>query len=213
MIRNHFQVKLNVSTSTSPLQDATQLWSPIVESLMAGEPADLEQVYKACQTLRYYLYRRIGPEHAEDAYHDVVVGVSVALKRYAVQKPESLESYARAVAYRTIVKYVRGAIRGRTQHLVADDGLLRDPSSTPEEAAISSQNRAIAASVLKELSERDRQVLIRFYIREESAEEIQREMKLTPTQFRLIKSRAKARFGELGKAAMAARSHGPKRDQ
>jgi hypothetical protein len=31
-------------------------------------------------------------------------------------------------------------------------------------------------------------------------------MNLTPTQFRLIKSRAKARFGELGKRRFARRS-------
>jgi hypothetical protein len=32
-------------------------------------------------------------------------------------------------------------------------------------------------------------------------------MRLTETQFRLIKSRAKARFGELGRARMFRRTH------
>ena len=53
--------------------------------------------------------------------------------------------------------------------------------------------------VLKGLSSRDREILTRFYLQEESQEQICREMKLTDTQFRLLKSRAKARFGEMGR--------------
>jgi hypothetical protein len=47
--------------------------------------------------------------------------------------------------------------------------------------------------------------LTRFYLNEESAEEICDNMGLTDTQFRLIKSRAKARFGELGRRRLASR--------
>ena len=45
-----------------------------------------------------------------------------------------------------------------------------------------------------------------FYLREQSQEQICEEMKLTETQFRLLKSRAKARFGELGKKKLAHKS-------
>ena len=48
-------------------------------------------------------------------------------------------------------------------------------------------------------------MLTRFYLEEESAEEICRNMDLSETQFRLIKSRAKARFGELGKRRLTTR--------
>ncbi len=44
------------------------------------------------------------------------------------------------------------------------------------------------------------------YLREQKAEQICSELKLTQTQFRLIKSRAKARFGELGRARLAQRT-------
>jgi DNA-directed RNA polymerase specialized sigma24 family protein len=60
--------------------------------------------------------------------------------------------------------------------------------------------------VLNGLSPRDREVLVRFYLREQSAEEICRELGLTETQFRLIKSRAKARYGKLGQRRMAPRA-------
>ena len=53
--------------------------------------------------------------------------------------------------------------------------------------------------VLRALSARDREILTRFYLDEQSQEAICCEMELSETQFRLLKSRAKARFGEIGK--------------
>ena len=44
------------------------------------------------------------------------------------------------------------------------------------------------------------------YLQEQTAEEICRDLALTETQFRLIKSRAKARYGELGRRRFAKRS-------
>jgi hypothetical protein len=41
-------------------------------------------------------------------------------------------------------------------------------------------------------------------LKEQPQEQICREMDLTETQFRLLKSRAKAKFGEIGKKKLAA---------
>jgi DNA-directed RNA polymerase specialized sigma24 family protein len=54
-------------------------------------------------------------------------------------------------------------------------------------------------SALADLGQRDRDILVRFYLKEQSQEQICREMSLTETQFRLLKSRAKAKFGEIGR--------------
>ena len=63
------------------------------------------------------------------------------------------------------------------------------------------------------LPKRDREVLVRFYLQEQTAEEICRDLNLTETQFRLIKSRAKARFGELGRRRFGSRSgFGPSKE-
>jgi len=53
------------------------------------------------------------------------------------------------------------------------------------------------------MSARDREVLTRFYLREESPERIREEMGLTETQFNLLKSRAKARLTELVQRKLA----------
>jgi hypothetical protein len=74
-----------------------------------------------------------------------------------------------------------------------------------EARAIKQQNTDIAERILQALSKRDREVLIRYYLDEQSAEEIQTTMGLTATQFRLIKSRAKARFTEMSKRRLSLR--------
>jgi DNA-directed RNA polymerase specialized sigma24 family protein len=61
------------------------------------------------------------------------------------------------------------------------------------------QNEEVARRILNSIGKRDREVLIHFYLDEQSPDVICRDMGLTETQFRLIKSRAKARLGELGK--------------
>ena len=58
-------------------------------------------------------------------------------------------------------------------------------------------NKDIALRLLKAMPARDREVLIRFYSKEQSAQGIQAEMDLTESEFQQIKSRAQRRFQEL----------------
>jgi hypothetical protein len=60
--------------------------------------------------------------------------------------------------------------------------------------------------MLRQLRERDREILLRFYVHGEQAEQIRREMQLTETQFRLIKSRAKLKFEQLVQARLSGRT-------
>jgi DNA-directed RNA polymerase specialized sigma24 family protein len=64
---------------------------------------------------------------------------------------------------------------------------------------VSRQEIEIARKVLEEVSGRDREILQRFYVLGQSQEQICAVMELSCNQFRLLKSRAKARFGEIGK--------------
>ena len=77
--------------------------------------------------------------------------------------------------------------------------VILDRGADPEWTAIVRQRRMLARRLLGEVSGRDREVLVRFYLKEQSQQEICRDMELTQTQFRLLKSRAKARLGTLGR--------------
>ena len=76
---------------------------------------------------------------------------------------------------------------------------ISDARTHPEQQVFARQKVELMQKVLESVSRRDREILTRFYLLGQTQQQICREMKLTETQFRLLKSRAKARFGELGK--------------
>jgi DNA-directed RNA polymerase specialized sigma24 family protein len=80
---------------------------------------------------------------------------------------------------------------------------VSDWRDNPETTVMARQRAEIARKVLNGVSRRDREILNRFYVLEQSQEQICGEMGLSYNQFRLLKSRAKARFGELGKRVAA----------
>jgi RNA polymerase sigma factor (sigma-70 family) len=76
---------------------------------------------------------------------------------------------------------------------------VADRRLNPEENTACEQRIALMYETLQQLPPRDREILIRYYLYEETRDEICQRMGLTETQFRLFKSRAKARLGGLGK--------------
>ena len=67
------------------------------------------------------------------------------------------------------------------------------------------QKEEIMEKVLGGVAARDREILTRFYLMEQTQEQICDQMNLTETQFRLLNSRVKARFGELGRRKLERR--------
>ena len=94
----------------------------------------------------------------------------------------------------------------RNQQSIDPAMTLSDREPDPERRVLEKENQDVAMRMLGALPKRDREVLIRFYRQEQTAEEIWRELNLTHTQFRLIKSRAKARYGELGRRRLSQRA-------
>ena len=115
--------------------------------------------------------------------------------------------YVRTIVRRQVAAHIHGAVQSRRTRVDLDSGVpLSDHHPDPEHLMIEQQNQDLAMRILGSLHKRERQVLMRFYLQEQPAEQICREMNLTETQFRLIKSRAKARFTELGRRRLALRA-------
>jgi RNA polymerase sigma factor (sigma-70 family) len=114
--------------------------------------------------------------------------------------------YVRTVLRRQVAAYIEDAVHARRNEVEIESGLnLTDRQISPERQVLEKQTQEVAMRILRSLPERDREVLARFYLEEQTPEQICAEMNLTETQFRLIKSRAKARYGELGKRRFAQR--------
>jgi RNA polymerase sigma-70 factor, ECF subfamily len=182
-------------------------WPLLVSRIRARDPSAMEEMYRMFSTgIRFLLYRQLGPNDLDDKVHDVFVIITEAICNDELREPERLMGYVHTVVRRQVATHIDHAVNTRRNRVDMDfEESLSDKHLDPERAAIARENFGLAMRVLKGIPKRDREVLTRFYLDEESAEEICRNMDLSETQFRLIKSRAKARFGELGKRRLASR--------
>jgi len=185
-----------------------QPWASLVKRIQAGDPSGLEELYGIFTTgIRFYLCRQLGPQDLDDKVHDAFLTITQSIRRGDLREPQRLMGYVRTIVRRQVAAYIGSAVQSRRTRVDPDRGaILRDQRPDPERAVIDRQNVELAMRVLNSLPPRDREVLMRFYLKEESPPQICRDMALTQTQFRLIKSRAKARFTELGRARLARRA-------
>jgi RNA polymerase sigma-70 factor, ECF subfamily len=183
-------------------------WADLVDRIRAGEAPAMEELYRIFSTgVRFYLCRQLGAQDLEDRVHDAFVIITQSIRRGDLRDPERLMGYIRTVVRRQVAAQIETAVQSRRNCSPADVGFaLRDHHPDPEVEVIERQNTQVAIRLLQSIPPRDREVLTRFYLREQTAEEICRDLELTETQFRLIKSRAKARFGELGRRRFSLRT-------
>ena len=176
-------------------------WHELVGRIQRGDNSGLEDLYRLfARGIRFYLCRQLGPQELDDKVHDAFLIVVQAIQRGDLREPERLMGFVRTVVRRQVAAHIDDVVHSRREELHLDVGVrLADCRKNPEQSAAFRQKIEFMLSILRSLSERDREILTRFYLDEQSQEQICREMNLTDTQFRLLKSRAKARFGELGK--------------
>src|SRR5579863_726198 len=183
-------------------------WVELVARIRSGVSDGMEELYQLfAKGIRFYLCRQLGPQELDDKVHDTFVVVVQAIRRGELREPERLMGFVRTIVRRQVAAHIDKVVHNRRDQVELDSNIrVADPRENPEQSAIFRQRVALIERVLGELSGRDREILTRFYLQEESQEEICTEMDLTETQFRLLKSRAKARFGELGKKKLAQKS-------
>ncbi|HUE01756.1 MAG TPA: sigma-70 family RNA polymerase sigma factor [Bryobacteraceae bacterium] len=186
---------------------AQPCWAELVEKIRRNESDGLEELYRVfSKGVRFYLCRQLGPQDLDDRVHDTFIIVAQAIQRGELREPDRLMGYVRTIVRRQVAAQIEENVINRRQQFDLDWGLaVHDGGSNPEQAAIRQENQQIAVKVLKSIAPRDREILIRFYLWEQPADQICSEMGLTDTQFRLLKSRAKARFGQLGKRKVTKR--------
>jgi RNA polymerase sigma-70 factor (ECF subfamily) len=181
--------------------DAYAGWVELVERIKSGESGSMEELYQLfSKGIRFYLCRQLGPQELDDKVHDTFVVVVQAIRRGELREPERLMGFVRTIVRRQVAAHIDKVVHSRREQVELDSNVrVADPRDNPEESAIFRQRAELIHRVLGELTERDREILTRFYLNEQGQDQICTEMSLTETQFRLLKSRAKARFGELGK--------------
>ena len=175
-------------------------WKEVVERIQFGDQAAMEELYRVfAKGIRHHLRRQLETQDLDDRVHDTFLTVVQAIQRGEIREPERLMGFVRTVVRRQVAAYIDQAVHRRRDEADVDIDLrLSDPRQNPEHTVVWRQKVEFMKEVLRGLSARDREVLTRFYLWEEPQAGICAQMKLSETQFRLLKSRAKSRFGILG---------------
>jgi len=180
-------------------------WRVVVDQIRQGDPAGEEALYQnLAGGARLFLQRRLGTLDIDDKVHDLFLTIVDTIRRGEIREPERLMGFVRTVLYRQLNLEVSRLIRSReTTAGIETADQLGGPEPTPEQQTLANEKIALMKQVLRDMSDRDFEVLTRAYIREQPAERICADMELTPTQFQLLKSRAKARLSELMRHKLA----------
>jgi RNA polymerase sigma-70 factor, ECF subfamily len=181
-------------------------WGSLVDGVRDGRQEAMESLYAIfSRGIRFFLLRNLGPEEIDDKVHDCFVIVTQAIRNGDLREPDRLMGYVRTVVKRQIAASIDVAVQQRRTRADFEDTLfsVSDWRENPESSIMARQRTEIARKVLQGISRRDRDILHRFYVLEQSQDQICADMGLTYNQFRLLKSRAKARFGEIGRKVAA----------
>ncbi len=135
---------------------------------------------------------------ASDLLQDAVVTALQKLRAGEISDPANLDGYVYRVALNHLRNY-RRKDRLRSENGEAVDELVdAAESSQPADNLQANQWARIARKLLLEVSPaRDRELLIRFYLHEESKEDLCRVFGLTELHFNRVIHRARDRFREL----------------
>ena len=185
----------------SPPPAAPSDWAALVARIRNGDETAMSELYRTfSRGIRYYLCRHLGSQELDDKVHDTYLIVVQAIQRGELRDPEKLMGFVRTVVRRQVAAHIDAAVHYRKEMADLEVGArVADGRTNPEQAVIRDERTNLMLRVLRGISSRDREILTRFYLYEQTQEQICEEMGLSETQFRLLKSRAKARFGELGK--------------
>ena len=183
----------------------------LVRRIMAGDPqaeSRLAQCYS--RSLSYLLRRLTGdPTLAEDLHQETFRVVLEKLRKGEVREPEKLAGFIRGTAKNLwISDYRKARRRGEATELGEAPEPL-DPAPSALARVLLEEDRRHVRRILEELKlERDREILLRFHLAEQSKEEICEALGLTSRQFNVTLFRARQRFKQLLERSGSAETDG-----
>jgi RNA polymerase sigma-70 factor (ECF subfamily) len=147
----------------------------------------------------------------EDLCQDVLTTALEKIRGGAVRDPDRLSGFVAGLARTIVLEHFRKE-RSRSEIEARMPAPLEAAPPVALDQLLQQEKAFIVRRVLKELeSDRDRQILFRFYIAEDDKDHICRELGLTPLHFNRVLFRARERYRDLYRQWTAARGGGTPR--
>jgi RNA polymerase sigma-70 factor, ECF subfamily len=183
----------------------TQDRADLVRRITSGdEQAEAELVERYSRGVMLILRRELGGASAEDDLYQETFRIALEkIRRGDVREPEKLSGFMCSIARNLVIDYFRRATRQESLSEMEEVAPLPHPAPDQLEELLRQEKGAIVRQVINELpSDRDRQILFRFYIAEEEKERICTDLGLTGLHFNRVLFRARERYRELYEKAV-----------
>jgi RNA polymerase sigma factor (sigma-70 family) len=177
----------------------------IVELILSGDPRGGEMLYEHYSKGLLFLARRHCPGHAEDCMHDTVVAALEQIRAGKLQTAAALPGYLVIILKRIAWGKASGP-EGCESTGEAFDNVVRsvaDHSACPSRALEVKHKSELMLKALRQLNNRDQEILTRFYLRGQDVTRIAEAMRMTEQQVYMAKHRSKARLEALITREMA----------
>ena len=165
-----------------------------------GDTAAETELFRRYSRGLLYMLRRLAgdPALADDLHQETFRVVIERLRERGLEEPERLAGFLHRTAKNLFIGGYRKVIRRKTEGEI--DGLeaVADPGADPHQQAVREEESALVRRLIGELdTDRDRQILYRFYIAEEDKERICADLDLSSLHFNRVLFRARQRFKDL----------------
>jgi RNA polymerase sigma-70 factor (ECF subfamily) len=188
------------NTDLGPEPDEAAVAADLGRRIAAGDAAAEGQLVDRYRRGLLYLLRRLEapPDLAEDLAQETFRIVLERLRQGVLSDPAGLAPFLRGTARNLLQADRRKTARRRTW---ADTGELAEavaPAPSALQSVLLDEEAEIVRRLIGELpTDRDRQLLLRFYVGEEDKESICADLGLDSLHFNRILFRARQRFKEL----------------
>jgi RNA polymerase sigma-70 factor (ECF subfamily) len=200
---------MNEAEAVRPSSDSSV---ELVHRILSGDPAaeaDLVQRFSRALT---FLSRRLTRDDAaaEDLYQETFRLVIEKVRGGELREPEKLPGFVSSMARNLFLGSIRRS--GRRQKWQGEPEAAEtapDPAPGQLTKLLARERAATVRRVLAELrNDRDREILSRYYIADETKETICRDLELTDLHFNRVLFRARQRYKELFESRHGAGSEG-----
>lgn len=191
---------VDISEADDALAEEKRIAVGIVAGIRNGDTAaETSLVTRYGQGMQYLLARKVGDaERARDLVQETFCIAIEKLRSTALEQPERLAGYLRGIAVRVAMNDGR---RKKREPIAVDiDAVAAIPDAMPRpfETLDSEQLTAAVRELMQTIpTERDRDLLIRFYIYDQDKKEICAELGLDSLHFNRVLHRAKGRFRKI----------------
>jgi RNA polymerase sigma-70 factor (ECF subfamily) len=189
-----------LSNGAVPEPEEAAVAADLVRRIAARDAAAEGELVERYRRGLLYLLSRLGapPDLAEDVQQETFRIVIERLRREGLADPAGLAPFLRGTARNLLIADRRKSARRRTWGDSGELAAAVAPTPSPLQSVLLDEEAGIVRKLIGELpTDRDRQLLLRFYVGEEEKERICADLGLDHLHFNRVLFRARQRFKEL----------------